>query len=146
MSEIHTEATFEAAIVDHLTQTGWEEGKSSDFNQDIALDRAAILQFVQVSQPKEWARLLSFYKSDTESKFIQRLFKELDLRGMLDVLRHGITDSGVKFKMAYFKPDSQLNPDTLTQYGQNRLTSPPKTRRALTCCCCSMGFLWLLWS
>ena len=42
-------------------------------------------------------------KDDAESKFLQRLFKELDLRGMLDVIRHGITDSGIKFKLAFFK-------------------------------------------
>ena len=40
---------------------------------------------------------------------------------MLDVIRPGITDSGVKFKMAYFKPDSGLNPETLELYRQNRL-------------------------
>ena len=40
---------------------------------------------------------------------------------MLDVIRHGITDSGIKFRLAYFKPDSKLNPDTLAQYNYNRL-------------------------
>ena len=50
----------------------------------------------------------------------RRLFKELDLRGMLDVIRHGITDSGVKFKLAYFKPDSGLNPETVNLYKQNK--------------------------
>ena len=39
---------------------------------------------------------------------------------MLDVIRHGITDSGIKFKLAYFKPDSGLNPDTLKQYSFNK--------------------------
>jgi len=83
--------------------------------------KRAVLSFVEESQPKEWAKLKAFYKEDTENKFIQRLFKELDLRGMLDVIRHGITDSGIKFRLAYFKPDSKLNPDTLTQYNCNRL-------------------------
>src|SRR4029077_10476345 len=41
--------------------------------------------------------------------------------GMLDVIRHGITDSGIKFKLAYFKPDSKLNPETLEQYRKNKL-------------------------
>jgi type I restriction enzyme R subunit len=70
--------------------------------------------------PKEWELLKSYYREETEAKFIQRLFKELDLRGMLDVIRHGITDSGIKFKLAYFKPDSKLNPDTLKQYSSNK--------------------------
>jgi type I restriction enzyme R subunit len=79
-----------------------------------------VLDFIQTSQPKEWELLKSYYREETEAKFIQRLFKELDLRGMLDVIRHGITDSGIKFKLAYFKPDSGLNPDTLKQYNSNK--------------------------
>ena len=120
MTSIHTESTFESAIVAHLTTNGWQLGNAADFRRDLAFDKKAVLSFIQTSQPKEWAKLQSYYKDDTESKFIQRLFKELDLRGMLDVIRHGITDSGVKLKLAYFKPDSGLNPETVELYKQNR--------------------------
>lgn len=119
-SGIHTERTFESAIIEYLTSNGWLEGNANDFSSEIALDKKAILDFIQTSQPKEWDLLKSYYKEEVENKFIQRLFKELDLRGMLDVIRHGITDSGVKFKLAYFKPDSGLNPDTLKQYSLNK--------------------------
>src|SRR5690606_27580741 len=51
----------------------------------------------------------------------QRLIKEMDLRGSLDVLRNGFTDYGIRFQMAYFKPASGLNPDALTLYNQNEL-------------------------
>src|SRR4030042_7162927 len=121
MTFIHTESTFESSIIDHLTSNGWHLGNAWDFNRDLAFDKKAVLSFVQTSQPKEWAKLKSYYKDDAESKFIHRLFKELDLRGMLDVIRHGITDSGVKFKLAYFKPDSGLNPETVELYNLNKL-------------------------
>lgn len=117
---IVNESTFESAIIEHLTSKGWFEGDASDFSRDMALDKKAILEFIQFSQPKEWELLKSYYKDEVENKFFQRLFKELDLRGMLDVIRHGITDSSVKFKLAYFKPDSSLNPDTLKQYSLNK--------------------------
>jgi len=120
MSSIHTEQTFESAIIEHLTSNGWVEGNARDFDSEIALDKNAVISFIKQSQSDEWNKLKSFYKEDTENKFIQRLLKELDLRGMLDVIRHGITDSGVKFKLAYFKPDSGLNPDTLKQYSYNK--------------------------
>ena len=118
--QLRTEKTFESAIIEHLTSNGWFEGNAKDFSSDIALDKKTVLEFIQTSQPKEWELLKSYYKDEVENKFIQRLFKELDLRGMLDVIRHGITDSGIKFKMAYFKPDSGLNPDTLKQYRFNK--------------------------
>jgi type I restriction enzyme R subunit len=118
---IHSEATFESNIVDHLCSHGWQQGNALDFSKDLAFDKSAILSFVQESQQKEWEKLKQYYREDTENKFIQRLFKELDLRGTLDVIRHGITDSGCKFKLAYFKPDSNLNPDTIDLYKLNRL-------------------------
>ncbi|MBI5663477.1 MAG: type I restriction endonuclease subunit R [Nitrospirae bacterium] len=117
----HTETAFESAIVGHLISNGWHLGNASEFSRDLAFDKKAVLSFIQTSQPKEWDKLRSYYKDETDNKFIQRMFKELDLRGMLDVIRHGITDSGVKFKLAYFKPDSGLNPETLELYKQNKL-------------------------
>jgi len=120
MINIHTEQTFESAIIEHLTSNGWFEGNADNFSSDIALDKKAVVEFIQASQPKEWEILKSYCKEEVENKFIQRLFKELDLRGMVDVIRHGITDSGVKFKLAFFKPDSGLNPDTLNLYRLNK--------------------------
>ena len=41
---------------------------------------------------------------DAESGFLKRLAAEIDDRGTLDVLRHGVVDQGVTFKLAFFKP------------------------------------------
>lgn len=119
---IHTESTFESAIVEHLCSDGWVKGISENYNKELAFDKNTVLNFIQTSQNSEWERLKEYYKAETENKFIQRLVKELELRGMLDVIRHGITDSGVKFSLAYFKPDSSLNPDTVNLYRKNILT------------------------
>jgi hypothetical protein len=34
---------------------------------------------------------------------------KIDLRGSLDVLRNGFVDYGIRFQMAFFKPESRLN-------------------------------------
>ncbi len=119
-SSIHTEATFETAIVSHLTENGWFLGNDSDFSKDLAFDKKAVIEFIQSTQPKEWDKLKSLYNKDIENRFVQRLYKELDLRGLLDVVRHGIVDSGVKFKLAYFKPDSGLNQEIIDLYEKNK--------------------------
>ena len=41
---------------------------------------------------------------------------------MLDVIRKGFTDYGVKFQMAFFKPESTLNPEAENLYAANNLT------------------------
>ena len=83
--------------------------------------KAEILQFLKDTQPKQWEKLSAIHSSDVENRVIQRLYKEMDLRGCLDVIRNGFVDYGVRFKMAFFKPESGLNPDTLALYGQNQL-------------------------
>jgi type I restriction enzyme R subunit len=118
-----TEKAFEAAIVDCLSSNGgYQLGDADNFDRELALDRPTLLQFIQNSQPTDWEKLSDIHGPTVESKFIQRLYQELEFRGMLDVLRYGITDYGVRFKLAYFKPASGLNPETLALYNQNILT------------------------
>lgn len=71
---------------------------------------------------KEWERLATIHGEEVERKFLLRLYKELDNRGMLDVLRHGVVDYGVRFHLAFFAPASGLNPETRRLYEANRLT------------------------
>ena len=111
-----TEKAFEDAIVNLLaTNGGYQVGDAANFDRELALDRSVLLQFIQNSQPEAWEKLSEIHGSTVEQKLIDRLCQELSLRGMLDVLRYGITDYGVRFKLAYFKPASGLNPETLIQ-------------------------------
>ena len=40
---IHTEATFESAIIEHLCNNGWQQGNANDFNAAFTFDVKAIL-------------------------------------------------------------------------------------------------------
>lgn len=120
---IHTELTFEQAIEAFLLeQGGYVKGNSSDFDVKQGLFPLYITEFLKLSQPKAWAKIESIHKDEAEKKVILRLVKEIDLRGALDVIRKGFTDYGVKFQMAYFKPESSLNPEAEEQYKTNHLS------------------------
>lgn len=119
--QIHQEGTFEDAIVNRLTASGWILGDREDFDAESGFDQTAILEFIRASQPQKWQQYETFYGANAEQNLVGRLYKEIELRGMLDVIRHGIDDSGIKFQLAYFKPDSGLNPDTIALYESNRL-------------------------
>ena len=126
--QIHKEGTFEDAITDHLTGNGWTLGDKDNFDAETALDRSAVIGFIKESQPEKWKKFNEFYKTDAERQLIYRLGKELELRGTLDVIRHGIDDSGIKFQLAYFKPDSGLNPETIALYKLNKLYATRQVR------------------
>ena len=139
MSTATTENAFEAAIVRSLVMDGgYTEGDGRGFSKELAFDKGAVLAFLKATQPQAWEKLSGIHGESAEAKLTQRLFKELDNRGMLDVLRHGIIDYGVRFKLAYFKPSSGLNPETIELYRQNVLTvtrqlhySPKESRKSV---------------
>ena len=54
-----------------------------------------------------------------QERFLRRLASEIERRGALDVLRNGLKDSGVKFRLAYFRPSSGLNAETQRLHAGN---------------------------
>ncbi|MEO5787760.1 DEAD/DEAH box helicase family protein [Gelidibacter sp.] len=120
---IHTELTFETAIeLSLLEDGGYVKGHSKDFDAQLGIFPKYVIEFLKNSQPQQWEKLSNIHNEAVETKVIQRLLKELDLKGTLDVLRHGFTDYGVKFNMAYFRPESSLNPDSERLYSKNHLS------------------------
>ncbi|MCR9098939.1 MAG: DEAD/DEAH box helicase family protein [bacterium] len=120
---IHTEDTFEAAIASALIeQGGYVKGDAEKFDAAIALDPSTLFAFLQGTQPQKWEKIHKIHGTAVEQKLLNRLTKEIDLRGMLDVVRKGFTDYGVKFDLAYFRPETTLNPETEALYRQNILT------------------------
>lgn len=116
------EHTFETAIVESLVQHGnYTQGNAPDYSPELGMFKYDVIAFLQDTQSKAWEKITAVHGADADNRVIQRLFKELDLRGCLDVLRNGFTDYGVKFRMAFFKPETGLNEETIELYGKNRL-------------------------
>ena len=118
----HTEKGFEQAIEHHLLGHGYERGEAAGFHAGLALDPSTLVRFLKDSQPQAWARLASLYGPETEERVVQTIAQNLDQRGMLDCLRHGVTDRGVKLRLAFFRPATGMNPETLSLYEKNILT------------------------
>jgi len=123
MANILNEKTFEDAIIASLCEDGgYVLGDSSTFNKGLAFNKDAILSFLYDTQKNSWEKLEKFHGEDIRNKLTARIYKEIDLRGMLDVLRNGIVDYGVRFKMCYFKPENRKNPELIELYNKNVLT------------------------
>ncbi|MCB1175116.1 MAG: type I restriction endonuclease subunit R [Leptospiraceae bacterium] len=120
---IHTEEAFEEAIEQHLLDHGgYVKGDAENFDPATALDTATLFAFLQATQPRKWEKLEKVHGAQVKQKVIYRLTRELELRGMIDVIRKGFTDYGVKIDLAYFQPESTLNPDAQELYRKNILT------------------------
>jgi type I restriction enzyme R subunit len=116
------EVHFEDAIEHHLvTSGGWVQGSPEDFDPQTAMVSKDLLAFIEVTQPETWAELRKHHPSGLEASVLDTLRKALDVRGLLDVLRHGFKFFGKKIECAYFKPAHGMSPDILAKYAMNRL-------------------------
>src|ERR1035437_3445246 len=121
--KVHTEKAFEETIEHSLISNGgYVLGNAADYNKTYAIDTRQLFQFLKTSQSEQWDKLFSVHRTEIENKILMRLDKEMQNRGSLDVIRNGFNDNGVHFDMAYFKPETTLNPETEKQYNQNILS------------------------
>jgi type I restriction enzyme R subunit len=123
-SVAHFESTLEKLIIEHLIDHQWNQGDKSNYTRELGLDVEELKVFVLSTQNNEWARLTSLHGGADAAwkKFSERLGKEIDSRGTIDVLRKGIVDLGVKFQLAYFVPAHDITPENREKYNANRVT------------------------
>ncbi len=123
------EKAFEEHIVGSLVESGGYRvvkvgNASGDFDAGRGLDRAELFAFIGATQSEPWERLTKLHGGEARARegFADRLTKELDARGAVDVLRHGVVDLGVRIRLAFFKPAHGLTPELVARYEANRLT------------------------
>ena len=106
---ITTEQTFETAIVEHLVEHGgYTQGNAEDYSPELGLFKYEVIHFLRTSQPHQWQKLEEIHGEACHERVMQRLCKELDLRGSLDVLRNGFVDYGVRLADGLFQARIRL--------------------------------------
>jgi type I restriction enzyme R subunit len=120
MPQNYREQNFEDHIEEHLLHSGYIKRLSTDYDKDLCLIPAETLRFIQDTQPQEYQKLEQQYGADTPQKLCERLAHEISQKGTLEVLRKGVKDRGAKFRLAYYKPQSGLNPEHERLYRLNR--------------------------
>lgn len=132
---LHKEISFETEICEHLVHHGWHytEDDAGKYDRARALFPADVLAWVQETQPKAWEILSKNHGGQAEETLLARLADQLDQRGTLAVLRHGVEMLGLKqpLKLAEFKPALAIKGDILTRYEANRLRVVRQVRYSL---------------
>lgn len=118
---LHKEIRFEDEICTHLAEHGWDydPADAAGYDAERAMFPADVLDWVRISQPKAWEVL----EKRGADALLDRLRKQIDQRGTLHVLRHGIEAMGLRspLKLAEFKPALAENTDIVERYRANRL-------------------------
>lgn len=126
-----SEKRFERDIEAHLIHHGyaqfcgqdesgnWVHNRQHDVGKCIYMD--VLTEFIAATQPREWAKYTKYYGANSADKLYHRLETEIAARGLVDVLRHGISDMGCKLRLCSFKPETDLNLDDQQRYDANIL-------------------------
>lgn len=117
------EIGFEEAIEQYLTGTnGYRLCKPESYDKQLCMDTKLVVEFIKTTQPKAWEKLAEKYGDMVEKKVLERINEEITSQGLLAVLRGGVKDRGIKLELAYFKPASEMNPETGVFYSGNILS------------------------
>ncbi|MDR5873440.1 type I restriction endonuclease subunit R [Vreelandella gomseomensis] len=120
------EGRFQQDIIDAMAADGWLVGMANGFDRTSALYTEDLLGYVQEAWPERWEKFCKANPQAPEAVFVQKVVRELERAGTLEVLRHGFKVPGVAFDLCSFKPDHAMNPDALARYRANRLRVVPE--------------------
>lgn len=126
------------------TGNGWFAGNPKDYDRTQALDVPQLFHFLQATQPEKFKKLGIADPKDVKDiarlKFLARLSNEIGKRGLIDVLRRGVSDGALNFDLFYGTP-SPGNAKSAALFAKNRFIvirqlrySTDETRRALDLC------------
>jgi type I restriction enzyme R subunit len=122
---LHKEISFEDEICGHLAARGWLHGESdaAHYDRSRALLPDDVIAWVQLTHPASWDALVKNHGAGAKGVLLDRIRKQLDDRGTLDVLRHGVELIGLRrpIALAQFKPAFGINPEIVARYAANRL-------------------------
>ena len=118
--------TTEKGLEAHITQFLVEENKyllrkKETYNNVLCIDSELLFQFFEATQPKAVAKLKTYHKDLYKQKIIKRLNDQIQAKGIIEVLRKGITDgfTDTKLHLFYNKPVSAYNADANALYQAN---------------------------
>lgn len=136
------ERDFEDDIEFYLDNAGWktfakerreaiEKGEprwsvaQKDYDRQLAIKTNSLISFIKETQPDEWAKIEGLYGAKAKDEFLKRVNKVLepqqDYNGLIETLRKGFEmPPGAHFRLTYFKPANNKNPDLLAKYDANR--------------------------
>lgn len=138
MSDPTKELIFQNEVIAQMVASGWKRGNPEKYDRALALYPEDVVGFVRDTQPEQWEKFCALYPSAPEQKFFERVADQLNKAdplaanqtmrtfGTLGVLRHELRDRGTRFFLCQFKPEHDLNPDTLARYAKNRLRVVPE--------------------
>lgn len=112
-----SEAALETHIENALAKDGYCIGNPADFDREFAIDGKIFWQFLEVTQPKELAKLKG--RPNWQRLLLERLNKKIKKDSVLAVLKKGLDIDDAHFDLLYRLPYNDLNPEVVANFAAN---------------------------
>ena len=97
---------------------GYHKRTPADYHRAYCLDVGMLVKFLQATQPQTWQRFSQFH-DDPAHTLATDVSRIIAKKGTLELFRKGYSNSGCKFKLVYFRPNTSLNQEHQRQYQAN---------------------------
>lgn len=118
--------TTEKGLEEHITQRLVDQNNfiqrvNTKYDNVGCIDSELLFQFLDATQPNAVAKLKQHHKDLYQQKIIKRFNDQVQAKGIVEVLRKGITDgfTGIKLQLFYDKPVSTYNKTATSLYQAN---------------------------
>lgn len=118
LRDLYERNGFQKIILRYLVdKQKYVEGSNDDYDMQYALDTKCLFDYLENSQPKDYAKLIKV--PNYKKEFVKYLREEIHKRSLLDVLRNEVKFYGAHFKMVSYKPTNNLGESSKKAYEAN---------------------------
>ena len=126
MNNILSEKEYQRYIIDQLVkpECGYVEAPAAEFDRLFAMNRKALFDFLEATQPEKMEALRKIYKGTMEDTLVA-FINQQETRGSgsrLDVLKHGVELANIHLDLMYTKPATTFNKELNALYHKNIFT------------------------
>src|SRR5690349_15542805 len=104
MSKSISEQALDTAIAADLVTGHYTLRSPPAFDKVLCLDPGPLIDFVQATQPKEWAKFVTQHKDEARTALLKRVAEAVEADGVVTALRQGVKATGCKFRLAFWRP------------------------------------------
>jgi len=116
----YKEIDLEEFIENHLVNVNkYRKRDYHSYNKELCLDEELLFEFLEASQKEKIDELKKRVGTDYKKQLTKRLFKKIASDGIVNILRNGIIENGIKFDLIYDKPQTDHNPQTTKLFNGN---------------------------
>jgi type I restriction enzyme R subunit len=114
------EKALEDVVVNSLAESAlYKYRPAESLDQKTLVDAETLAEFVKSTQPTQWAKLARQFPGEERETLAAQVSALVAKRGTLEVLRNGVSFSGINLQLAFFRPSGEGNPEHQAQYERN---------------------------